>query len=112
MKSVYRLVCTAAAIAMLQGVAPVYAEVVAAPKPAAVAQPVPVTATEQLAVNINSAGAEEIANTLSGVGLTKAQAIVVWREQNGSFNSIEQLTEVKGIGEGILAKNRDRIVLN
>ena len=61
-------------------------------------------------ININTANAEQIAS-LSGIGLKKAQAIVAWREQNGSFTSKQQLLEVKGIGEKILAKNTKHIAL-
>lgn len=62
-------------------------------------------------VNINSASAEEIAEVLVGIGAAKAEAIVAYREQNGGFKSVEELTEVKGIGEATLTKNKDRIVL-
>ncbi|HEY8384960.1 MAG TPA: helix-hairpin-helix domain-containing protein [Porticoccaceae bacterium] len=69
-------------------------------------------ASEQsAAVNINTASAEEIAAVLTGVGLTKAQAIVAWRESNGAFTRVEQLLEVKGIGQATLDKNVSRIGL-
>lgn len=63
------------------------------------------------AVDINSASAELIAETLSGIGLKKAQAIVDWRESHGKFTHKEQLTAIKGIGEATLAKNDDLIAL-
>lgn len=62
-------------------------------------------------VNINLATAAEIQDKLVGIGAKKAQAIVDYREKNGKFISIEQLTEVSGIGKATLEKNRDRIVL-
>lgn len=62
-------------------------------------------------VNINSADAEALANSLHRVGMKKAEAIISWRETNGKFTSVEQLLEVKGIGEAILAANRDRVIL-
>ncbi|MEE8235965.1 MAG: helix-hairpin-helix domain-containing protein, partial [Gammaproteobacteria bacterium] len=49
-------------------------------------------------VNINSADAETIAAELDGVGVSKAQAIVAYREQNGAFASPEEVLNVKGIG--------------
>lgn len=58
------------------------------------------------AVNINSATAEEL-KALPGIGPSKAAAIVAYREQNGSFKSVDDLKNVKGIGEGILAKLRE-----
>lgn len=60
-------------------------------------------------VNINEADAETIATALHRVGLKRAQDIVAWREANGKFTSVEQLLEIKGIGEATLAANRDRI---
>lgn len=62
-------------------------------------------------VNINAATAAEIQDKLVGIGAKKAQAIVEYREKHGKFISIEQLTEVSGIGKATLDKNRDRIVL-
>jgi competence ComEA-like helix-hairpin-helix protein len=61
-------------------------------------------------VNINTADAATLAEQLKGVGIRKAEAIVAWRQANGRFSSLQQLDEVKGIGPGILEKNRDRIV--
>ncbi|WP_202987659.1 ComEA family DNA-binding protein [Cellvibrio polysaccharolyticus] len=72
------------------------------------------TATEsfaaQLAVNINSADVETLTQ-LKGVGEKKAADIVAWRDANGTFTSVEQLLEVRGIGPAILESNRDRIQL-
>ena len=62
-------------------------------------------------VDLNKADAETLANSLHRVGLKKAEAIVAWRKANGKFTSVEQLIEVKGIGEAIVAANRDRIIL-
>lgn len=62
-------------------------------------------------VNINTASAEEIAEALNGVGLSKAQMIVEYREQNGPFAHIDELVNVKGIGLRTVDKNRDVILL-
>lgn len=62
-------------------------------------------------VNINLATAAELQDKLVGIGAKKAQAIVDYREKNGKFVSIEQLTEVSGIGKATLDKNRERISL-
>lgn len=56
-------------------------------------------------ININTADADALAASLSGVGLKKAQAIVAWRTSHGEFQTVEQLLEVKGVGSAILAKN-------
>ena len=62
-------------------------------------------------VNINAASAAEIAEVLNGVGESKAQAIVQYRDEHGPFESVEDITQVRGIGESTLANNADRIVL-
>jgi len=62
-------------------------------------------------VDINQAGAAELAEALNGVGLAKAEAIVAHREQNGPFQSADQLAEVKGIGLRTVDKNREVIEL-
>ena len=59
-------------------------------------------------ININTASVEELA-TLNKVGDKTAARIVAYREANGPFNSVEDLMNVKGIGEKILLKNKDRI---
>ncbi len=72
----------------------------------------PKTAQSQIfieKININTANAEQLAAALNGVGQKKAEAIVQFREQNGPFKSIEELGQVKGIGEATLAKNKDKI---
>jgi competence protein ComEA len=63
------------------------------------------------AVNVNKANAEQIAEELKGIGISKASAIVAYREKNGPFKTVEQLTEVKGIGLKTVEKNRTEILL-
>lgn len=60
-------------------------------------------------VDINYADADLLVKGLNGIGPTKAEAIVAWREENGPFLSADQLVEVKGIGLATVEKNRDRI---
>lgn len=62
-------------------------------------------------VNINKADAATIAAVLTGIGASKAEAIVAYREMHGAFSSIEELREVKGIGAATLEQNRGRITL-
>ncbi len=62
-------------------------------------------------VNINKASAKEIAASLDGVGDKKAQEIVKYRKQNGAFTSIDQVGNVKGIGDKTLEKNKKNIKL-
>lgn len=60
-------------------------------------------------VNINTADAQALASALKGVGLSKAEAIVAYREANGPFKSADDLLQVRGIGEKTLEANRDLI---
>lgn len=61
-------------------------------------------------ININTASNTELAS-LKGVGNKKAQAIVDYREANGDFKSLGELTNVKGIGQNILTKIEPFITL-
>jgi competence protein ComEA len=60
---------------------------------------------------VNTASAEEIAENLKGIGLSKAQLIVDYREANGSFEHADQLVNVKGIGIKTIDQNREMILL-
>jgi competence protein ComEA len=68
-------------------------------------------ASQTQSININSADAEVIAQGLVGVGKTRAEEIVRYREAYGPFFSVDDLLEVRGVGPSILEKNRDRITL-
>ncbi len=65
----------------------------------------------EITVNINQAGADELATLLKGVGQSKAQSIVDYRDENGMFETVEELANVKGIGMSTVNKNRERILL-
>ena len=62
-------------------------------------------------ININTATAEQISSVMTGVGESKAKAIVDYRRTHGNFNSIEALENVDGIGEKTVEKNRDKLTL-
>ncbi|KAA1399966.1 helix-hairpin-helix domain-containing protein [Aeromicrobium ginsengisoli] len=61
-------------------------------------------------VNLNTATAEQL-DMLPGVGPVTAQAILAWRDENGRFGSVEDLLDVKGIGDATLAELRDLVTL-
>lgn len=63
-------------------------------------------------VNINKANAETISQSLKGIGIKKAEAIVKYRKKNGAFKAIEDLINVKGIGEKIIQKISTDILLS
>lgn len=58
-------------------------------------------------IDINAASAEQLAQSLPGIGPAKAARIVQWRKDNGAFRNVEQLQEVKGIGEKTIEKLRN-----
>ena len=60
-------------------------------------------------VNINSANEKELMLSLKGIGKKKAKAIIEYRKQHGQFKTVEDLTKVKGIGEKLIEKNKQRI---
>ncbi|MBV1876661.1 MAG: helix-hairpin-helix domain-containing protein [Pseudomonadales bacterium] len=62
-------------------------------------------------VNINLDDAETMASSLAGIGLSRAEAIVAYREANGRFYSAEELSAVRGIGMRTVEKNADKIVV-
>jgi competence protein ComEA len=71
----------------------------------AVVKPVPMKAS---VININTADAAVLSD-LHGIGPAKAEAIIAHRKQHGPFKSVEQLADVKGIGDALIEKNRGRI---
>ena len=62
-------------------------------------------------VDINKATAKEF-TTLIGIGVKKANQIIVFRKANGCFKSIDELTKVKGIGKKIVEKNRKNLTVS
>ena len=59
-------------------------------------------------ININTANLEQLMKS-SGVGKTKAEAIISYREKNGDFKKKEDITKVKGIGKATFEKIKDKI---
>lgn len=63
-------------------------------------------------VNINTANAEQISEALKGIGQTKAEAIVAYRDTHGAFKHVDELVNVKGIGIRTVDMNREYILLD
>ena len=65
-------------------------------------------ARSQSIININRATEGEL-TLLHGIGSSKAQAIILYREMFGRFKTVDELTKVKGIGAKTIEKNRGRL---
>lgn len=83
--------------------APVFAETPAAPAAVVAAA---------ASINLNTADAATLSQALTGIGASKAEAIVAHREARGPFTSVDDLLEVKGIGSATLEKNRARLTVD
>nr|WP_198332286.1 ComEA family DNA-binding protein [Psychrobacter sp. WY6] len=63
---------------------------------------------DQATININRASEGELVS-LNGIGSSKAQAIILYREMFGDFKTVDELAKVKGIGAKTVEKNRGRL---
>ena len=62
-------------------------------------------------VNINRADATTLAEAISGVGASRAEAIVRYRDKHGPFTTVDDLVLVRGIGRATIDNNRDRLTV-
>ncbi|VAW77133.1 hypothetical protein MNBD_GAMMA15-2345 [hydrothermal vent metagenome] len=62
-------------------------------------------------ININTADSETLVDALTGIGPEKAMAIVRYRQANGPFSQVNDLVQVKGIGESTIKQNRARMTV-
>lgn len=62
-------------------------------------------------IDINTATADQLEKGLKGIGPSKAAAIVKYRQEHGRFNSVEELTNVPGIGDKTLAGIKDSVTV-
>lgn len=68
------------------------------------------TTSIQEIININTATASDF-DKLPGIGASKAEAIIQYREEHGSFSKIEDLKEISGIGDALFEKIKDYITV-
>jgi len=62
-------------------------------------------------ININTASAQQLADQLVGIGISRATEIVAYRKANGSFQHANDLVAIKGIGEKTVKRNQSKIRL-
>lgn len=65
---------------------------------------------ENTVISLNTATSEKL-QTLTGIGLSKAEAIIKYRKEVGNFNSIDDIKNVTGIGEAIFEKIKTQITI-
>ena len=63
-------------------------------------------------VDINSADASTLASAITGVGESKAAAIVAYRDTHGPFASVDELSKVKGVGMKTVNKSRNNLMVS
>jgi competence protein ComEA len=78
--------------------------------PAAPGSPAAGSADPTALVNLNSATPAEL-DTLPGIGPTLAEAIIAERERRGGFRSVNELRDVRGIGEKRFADLKDKVTI-
>ena len=69
----------------------------------------PVLGFSAESININTADKDALMSVINGVGDRKAEAIISYRKENGPFKSIDELTNIKGIGQAMVDKHRDKL---
>lgn len=74
----------------------------------------PITPTPQVKqdnqkINLNKVDLSKLQQSFKGIGIKRAQAIIDYREAHGQFKSVNELAQVKGIGEKFVAKNKEQL---
>lgn len=69
------------------------------------------TPLQAVEININSADATLMAAEIGGLGIRRAEAIVRYRNEHGSFTSVDQLSNVPGVSQRIIDINRENLTL-
>jgi competence protein ComEA len=89
-----------------------FAQPTTSTSPAPAMQPAPAAAgmAKGAVVNVNTATAQEL-STLYRVGPKLAAAIIAYREKNGPFKSVDDLTKVMRVGKKIVDQNRSRLTV-
>ncbi|MEM9242960.1 MAG: ComEA family DNA-binding protein [Pseudomonadota bacterium] len=70
----------------------------------------PASTSANQQVNINTASAEQL-QSVKGIGATRAADIVAYRQANGPFKSIDDLSNVKGIGPGLINRIKSELTV-
>lgn len=93
----------AAALALSIATLPVHANTTPKKIPAKQA----VVATNK--IDLNKADVSSLTGSFKGIGTKRAEAIIAYRDSHQGFKSIEELAEVKGIGQHFMMANREKL---
>lgn len=63
----------------------------------------------QQKINLNSASAAQLTGSFKGIGKQRAKAIVLYRRTHGEFNSVMDLSHVRGLGRNFVKRNRAKL---
>ncbi len=103
----FRTVAVGTLVVFLAATGPSSAQTPATPAPA----PTPASAAKANAiVNLNTATAADL-ESLPGIGASTAQRILEYRQKSGGFKKVEELMNVKGIGEKSFLKIKSRVTV-
>ena len=61
-------------------------------------------------ININTAD-KELLMSINGIGEKRAEAIIAYREEHGPYKSVDQLAEIKGLGQVFIDSNREQLTV-
>lgn len=60
-------------------------------------------------IDLNAADLSQLTGSIKGIGKKRAQAIIAYRKSHHGFKSLEELAEVKGLGQHFVSANRDKL---
>ena len=70
----------------------------------------PVVAFSNGTIDINKADMDTLMS-IKGVGEKRAEAIIAYRDKHGNFTSVEELSDVQGVSEALVEKNREKLTV-
>jgi len=71
--------------------------------------PIPMTAPNPNKIDLNHADLSTLTGSFKSVGKKRAEAIIAYRESHEGFKSIEELADVKGLGQHFVDANREKL---
>lgn len=73
------------------------------------ATPTQQASKQQVKINLNTADLATLTGSFKGIGKKRAEAIIAYRDSHKGFKSVEELAEVKGLGQHFMESNREKL---